>query len=77
MKLILFDVDGTLTQSRKVIEQPMLECLKRLKAIPNIHIGFVGGSDLGKQIELETDWARKSKLIMGNLNSLKLERTRN
>lgn len=33
--------------------------------------------DLGKQIELETDWARKSKLIMGNLNSLKLERTRN
>jgi phosphomannomutase len=51
MKLILFDVDGTLTQSRKVIEHPMLECLKRLKAIPNIHIGFVGGSDLGKQIE--------------------------
>lgn len=29
----------------------MLECLKKLKTIPNIHIGFVGGSDLGKQIE--------------------------
>lgn len=51
MQLILFDVDGTLTQSRKVIEQPMLECLQKLKAIPNLHIGFVGGSDLSKQIE--------------------------
>lgn len=51
MQLILFDVDGTLTPARKVIEQPMLECLQRLKAISNIHIGFVGGSDLSKQIE--------------------------
>ena len=34
MKLILFDVDGTLTPPRKNIEQPMLECLKRLKQFP-------------------------------------------
>ena len=51
MQLILFDVDGTLTPARKVIEQPMLECLQKLKTIPNIHIGFVGGSDLSKQVE--------------------------
>lgn len=51
MQLILFDVDGTLTPARKEIEQPMLECLQKLKSIPNLHIGFVGGSDLSKQKE--------------------------
>ena len=51
MQLILFDVDGTLTPARKVIEQPMLECLQQLKECPRLHIGFVGGSDLIKQKE--------------------------
>lgn len=51
MKLILFDVDGTLTPARKVIESDMLECLNKLNKISNLHIGFVGGSDLKKQIE--------------------------
>ena len=51
MQLILFDVDGTLTPARKVIEQPMLECLQQLKECPGLHIGFVGGSDLIKQKE--------------------------
>ena len=47
--LILFDVDGTLTKSRLVIENPMIETLKKLKSIQNIDIGIVGGSDLSKQ----------------------------
>lgn len=51
MKLVLFDVDGTLTPARKVIESPMFECLQNLKNIPKLHVGFVGGSDLSKQKE--------------------------
>tara|TARA_X000000950_G_C13850236_1_gene634170 strand:- start:86 stop:844 length:759 start_codon:yes stop_codon:yes gene_type:complete len=51
MKLILFDVDGTLTPARKIIEESMLKCLQELKNNPNLHIGFVGGSDLDKQKE--------------------------
>jgi phosphomannomutase len=51
MRLILFDVDGTLTPARKVIEEPMLEILQKLKLCPDLHIGFVGGSDLIKQKE--------------------------
>ena len=51
MKLILFDVDGTLTPARKNIEESMLKCLQKLKNNPNLHIGFVGGSDLDKQKE--------------------------
>ena len=50
-KLILFDVDGTLTPARKVIEPPMFTCLQNLKNIPKLHLGFVGGSDLSKQKE--------------------------
>lgn len=51
MKLLLFDVDGTLTKPRLVITQSMLDILIKLKNDKNIHIGFVGGSDLNKQIE--------------------------
>jgi phosphomannomutase len=51
MKLLLFDVDGTLTPPRNKIENEMLECLKKLKENPNFELGFVGGSDLNKQIE--------------------------
>ena len=51
MKLILFDVDGTLTVPRKIIEDDMLNCLIKLKSSGQYDIGFVGGSDLSKQIE--------------------------
>lgn len=46
--LILFDVDGTLTIPRNKIENDMINALHKLN---NIDIGFVGGSDLSKQIE--------------------------
>jgi len=51
MKLILFDVDGTLTPARKQIEPEMLATLEKLNRIDDIHVGFVGGSNLEKQIE--------------------------
>lgn len=50
-KLILFDVDGTLTVPREKITEDMLEVLIELKKQDDLHIGFVGGSDLVKQIE--------------------------
>jgi len=53
--LILFDVDGTLTVPRKKIEKPMEDCLKELVLQKDIEIGFVGGSDLEKQIEQLTE----------------------
>ena len=49
--LILFDVDGTLTESRKVVKQNMLDTLHKLKKIENLDIGIVGGSNLEKQKE--------------------------
>jgi phosphomannomutase len=49
--LVLFDVDGTLTPARLEIEAPMLECLSRLRALPHVDIGTVGGSDMPKQLE--------------------------
>lgn len=47
--LILFDVDGTLTPARRTASKEVLDTLKALrkKAV----IGFVGGSDLPKQME--------------------------
>lgn len=51
MKLILFDVDGTLTPARLTIKDNMLQCLQQLKQVPDLHLGFVGGSDLSKQKE--------------------------
>jgi phosphomannomutase len=47
--LCLFDVDGTLTEPRKVIEPKMVEEIKRLRGL--VTVGTVGGSDLAKQIE--------------------------
>lgn len=47
--LALFDVDGTLTEPRKTIEDDMRAVLKDLRG--KITIGTVGGSDLDKQIE--------------------------
>ncbi|KAF5373252.1 hypothetical protein D9615_007450 [Tricholomella constricta] len=45
-KLVLFDVDGTLTPARQAVSTEMIEALRdlRKKAI----VGFVGGSDLVK-----------------------------
>merc|ERR1719335_1822416 len=47
--LALFDVDGTLTEPRKVVSPETVEYLKNLRE--KIAIGVVGGSDLVKQKE--------------------------
>ena len=54
--LLLFDVDGTLTLPRLKISEDMTDILQKInkQKIYNkgiIDIGFVGGSDLSKQIE--------------------------
>lgn len=49
--LLLFDVDGTLTVPRNKISVDMLEVLKKLSNNDKYDIGFVGGSNLEKQIE--------------------------
>ena len=49
--LVLFDVDGTLTESRKEIKQDMIDNLTSLKLITHLDIGIVGGSNLDKQKE--------------------------
>lgn len=45
----MFDVDGTLTPARLEISDEMRETLKALRK--KVVIGFVGGSDLSKQVE--------------------------
>ena len=50
-QIILFDVDGTLTEPRKLITTKMINVLQNINKLPNIDIGFVGGSDLVKQYE--------------------------
>eukprot|EP01084_Bolivina_argentea_P062289 113897_1 len=47
--LLLFDVDGTLTKPRLVVEQSMLTLLQSAKS--KLYIGTVGGSDFPKQQE--------------------------
>jgi phosphomannomutase len=47
--IVLFDVDGTLSLSRKTASKEMINLLLELKK--KVVIGFVGGSDLCKQIE--------------------------
>ncbi|RKP05121.1 eukaryotic phosphomannomutase [Thamnocephalis sphaerospora] len=47
--LVLFDVDGTLTPSRKTVTPDILEMLAKLRE--RVVIGFVGGSDFPKQQE--------------------------
>lgn len=49
--LVLFDVDGTLTESRKFIKNNMVQTIQKLKTLKNIKIGIVGGSNFEKQIE--------------------------
>ncbi|XP_052862528.1 phosphomannomutase [Anopheles cruzii] len=48
--LILFDVDGTLTEPRAAIEENMKEFLYR-DVLPRATLGVVGGSDLEKMRE--------------------------
>lgn len=47
--LVLFDVDGTLTPARLTISDEMKATLEALRK--KVVIGFVGGSDLAKQVE--------------------------
>lgn len=47
--LVLFDVDGTLTPARLEISPEMKATLQALRK--KVVIGFVGGSDLSKQVE--------------------------
>lgn len=47
--LVLFDVDGTLTPARLEVSDEMRQVLKDLRK--KVVIGFVGGSDLSKQVE--------------------------
>jgi phosphomannomutase len=47
--IILFDVDGTLTECGKKIEEEMIQTIMKLKK--KYTIGIVGGSDLKKQQE--------------------------
>ena len=49
--IILFDVDGTLTPSRKRATPEMLSFLAELRSVPGCVTGMVGGSDLPKQKE--------------------------
>ncbi|ODV96479.1 hypothetical protein PACTADRAFT_49817 [Pachysolen tannophilus NRRL Y-2460] len=47
--LVLFDVDGTLTPARLTVSPEMRQLLSDLRK--KVVIGFVGGSDLSKQVE--------------------------
>jgi len=49
--LLLFDVDGTLTVPRNKISDDMVEVLKNISNNKKCDIGFVGGSNLEKQLE--------------------------
>ncbi|CEP64961.1 phosphomannomutase SEC53 LALA0_S15e01288g [Lachancea lanzarotensis] len=47
--LVLFDVDGTLTPARLTVSDEVRDTLAQLRK--KVVIGFVGGSDLSKQLE--------------------------
>ena len=47
--ICLFDVDGTLTKSRNIIAPDIKAFLQALQK--KVHVGLVGGSDLGKIAE--------------------------
>ena len=49
--LLLFDVDGTLTASRRSIKENMINCLQKASSYNDIDIATVGGSDLKKAQE--------------------------
>ena len=43
--IVLFDMDGTLTESRDIIYEQMVSALVDLSTVPNLEIGIVTGSD--------------------------------
>jgi len=51
MILLLFDIDGTLTEPRKRIDVEMLQHLHSWKSLPGVTLGIVGGSDRTKAQE--------------------------
>jgi phosphomannomutase len=51
MNLMLFDVDGTLTEPRLPMGPDIASKLDELRALDNCHVGIVGGSNLIKQEE--------------------------
>lgn len=61
--LVLFDVDGTLSPSRKTASPEMLKLLRDLKK--KVVIGYVGGSDLAKQMEQLGEDAAKTLFDFG------------
>jgi len=61
--LVLFDVDGTLSPSRKTVSPQIIELLKQLKK--KVIIGYVGGSDVAKQIEQLGEDTAKSLFDFG------------
>lgn len=61
--LVLFDVDGTLSPSRRTASPEMLQLLRNLKK--KVVIGYVGGSDLAKQMEQLGEDAAKSLFDFG------------
>lgn len=61
--LVLFDVDGTLSPSRKSASPEMLQLLRELKK--KVVIGYVGGSDLAKQMEQLGEDAAKTLFDFG------------
>lgn len=61
--LVLFDVDGTLSPSRRTASPEMLQMLRTLKK--KVVIGYVGGSDLAKQMEQLGEDAAKSLFDFG------------
>lgn len=51
MKLLLFDIDGTLTDPRQPMTMDMEEFLMEIKKNNNVELGIVGGSDFIKAHE--------------------------
>lgn len=61
--LVLFDVDGTLSPSRKSASPEMIQLINKLKR--KVVIGYVGGSDLAKQMEQLGEDAAKTLFDFG------------
>jgi len=70
--IVLFDMDGTLTEARQPIHADMIEKLKELLAISNVEVGVVTGSDydyVKQQLGLlldESDMCQKIHLMPCN-----------
>lgn len=66
--IVLFDVDGTLTEPRKKAEPKMLEFMQELRKV--VTVGIVGGSDLVKISEQLGDNAKSDYDYMFSENGL-------